>query len=567
MVTCHPFKTAFYGFMVVSLALLAGCLPRNTNPAAPVPTDLAATAGDTEVTLSWSASSGATGYNVKRSTASGGPYTLLSAPKSPGFTDSLVTNGTTYYYVVSSLNAAGESANSGQASATPAASSTLPAVPTNLAATAGDTTVALTWTASSGAKSYNVKRSTTNGGPYTTIATTATTTYTEQGLTNGTTFYYVVSAVNGAGESANSAQASAAPSGPPPNSFGTWTNVTPAAINLTASLCSNYGAKTVQVDPAHPSNLYVLFDCQGTWKSTDYGVTWTGPTATGATAAAAIDCSGGIKIPPGSTAAVPVIYQACIRGNGVGFWRSTDGGVTWTRYAIGVTSRQDYYPPEVDPYDPNHLLMTAHEFTSTVESVDGGQNWTSVSLNSTMQANTSPQIFFIDTGSATTTRHTWLYIGDQTGGTTGTWRTTDGGANWVQVDKNEHVGNTQIYQPDKSGVVFMAGNYSAAGAGVLRSTDFGQTWVHVGTGNVETAVIGTAKNVYAMYGFPVGIGGSVDVAFRVGAQPGTGTWASPATPSALNLEGVEQLAVTNDGTHSILVGGFYNAGLWRYIEP
>ncbi|MFN2513923.1 MAG: fibronectin type III domain-containing protein [Pyrinomonadaceae bacterium] len=123
-----------------------------------------------------------------------------------------MTNGTTYYYVVTAVNSAGESANSNQASATPTAPPTPPAAPTGLTATAGNAQVALSWTASSGATSYNVKRSTTSGGPYTTIAPGVTTTsYTDASVTNGTTYYYVVTAVNSTGESANSNQASATP--------------------------------------------------------------------------------------------------------------------------------------------------------------------------------------------------------------------------------------------------------------------------------------------------------------------------------------------------------------------
>ena len=85
----------------------------------------------------------------------------------------------------------------------------LPSVPSGLTATAGATQVVLNWSASSGATSYNVKSSTTNGGPYTIIASPTTTSYTNTGLVTGTTYYYVVSAVNGAGESTNSIQVSA----------------------------------------------------------------------------------------------------------------------------------------------------------------------------------------------------------------------------------------------------------------------------------------------------------------------------------------------------------------------
>jgi hypothetical protein len=232
------------------------------------------------------------------------------------------------------------------------------------------------------------------------------------------------------------------------------------------------------------------------------------------------------------------------------------------------TNRQDYYPPVVDPYDANHLLLAGHEFDSIVESTDGGQNWTNVSLAGGMLQNGGTGfIFFINTGTASSTRGTWLWIAQGSGGAIGTWRTANSGAAWVQVDKNEHVlGASQIYQPDTSGVIFMAGEASALGSGVLRSTDFGQTWTHVGIAEQEVVVIGTSKNVYGMTGGPNGPGSVTVTDFQVSSQPGTGTWVAPGTPSSLS-DGAAQIGVVNDGTHNILVGAMWNAGVWRYIEP
>ena len=81
--------------------------------------------------------------------------------------------------------------------------------PIGLSATAGNAQVNLSWNSSSGATSYNVKYSNTNNGPYLTITNVTGTNYLQTGLTNGGTYYYVVSAVNAVGESANSSQASA----------------------------------------------------------------------------------------------------------------------------------------------------------------------------------------------------------------------------------------------------------------------------------------------------------------------------------------------------------------------
>lgn len=86
-----------------------------------------------------------------------------------------------------------------------------PSAPTGLTATVGNVQVALSWNATAGATSYKVSRSTTAGGPYTQIANPGAAGYTDFGLANGTTYYYVVAAVNSYGDSSNSIEVSAKP--------------------------------------------------------------------------------------------------------------------------------------------------------------------------------------------------------------------------------------------------------------------------------------------------------------------------------------------------------------------
>lgn len=95
------------------------------NPPA-APTGLTATGGNAQVSLSWTPSSGASTYNVYRGTTAGaeGATPLTSGVSTASYTDSGVTNGTKYYYVVAAVNTYGTSAKSSEVSATPAAPTT-----------------------------------------------------------------------------------------------------------------------------------------------------------------------------------------------------------------------------------------------------------------------------------------------------------------------------------------------------------------------------------------------------------------------------------------------------------
>jgi cellulose 1,4-beta-cellobiosidase len=266
------------------------------------PTGLAAAPENSQVSLSWNASSGACNYNIWRGTTSGGPYTNIGTSFVPDYFDAGLVNGTTYYYVVAAQDFLNGSGFSSEANATPGIGVTffqnanyvgpgsqllgpgnyllsqlqaagvvndatsscrippgwtvtaylnnsyggqswtltqdtpdfsiasglndnmssckitapsLPGVPTSLTAMPGDTQVGLSWHVSSGAAGYNLQRSLTSGGPYVSLVNTMATNFMDAGLTNGTTYYYVVAAVSSVGNTVNSSQVAATP-GPAP---------------------------------------------------------------------------------------------------------------------------------------------------------------------------------------------------------------------------------------------------------------------------------------------------------------------------------------------------------------
>jgi hypothetical protein len=83
------------------------------------PTNLTCVAGNGQVALNWWETPIATSYNVSRSLSSGGPYSIIANVSTSGYTDTNLVNGTTYYYVVSSVDSAGVSPNSGEVRALP----------------------------------------------------------------------------------------------------------------------------------------------------------------------------------------------------------------------------------------------------------------------------------------------------------------------------------------------------------------------------------------------------------------------------------------------------------------
>ena len=190
-----------------------------TNP----PTQLLAVPANHQVTLTWVAPSGAENFNIYRGTTSGGESLLASGVTGSPYVDTTATNGTTYFYEVTAVdNTAiadinGESARSAESSALPQVPASVPTAPTGLSATPGDGTVLLTWQGAVGAATYNIYRGTSSGGEAL-VYTGATNsppitapTFTDTGLTDGTTYYYKITGVNPLGEGPKSSEISAVP--------------------------------------------------------------------------------------------------------------------------------------------------------------------------------------------------------------------------------------------------------------------------------------------------------------------------------------------------------------------
>jgi len=204
--------------LISAILLISACgdgggdsSPLATAPA--TPTEFSVLPGDQSISISWGTVTNTASYNVYWSTTSGtGTGGNRVAVSNPTFTHSSLINGATYYYVVTAVNSAGESAVSAEVSTTPVAAVIIPAAPTGLLASPGDQSVSIIWGTVTNAASYNVYWSTTSGtGTGGTQVAVSNPTFTHSPLTNDTTYYYVVTAVNSAGESAISTEVSTTP--------------------------------------------------------------------------------------------------------------------------------------------------------------------------------------------------------------------------------------------------------------------------------------------------------------------------------------------------------------------
>jgi fibronectin type 3 domain-containing protein len=284
-----------------------------TTPSAP--TNLTATVASAyQINLSWtaSASTNVVGYAIYRGA------TKIAAVTGTSYSDTGLASSTPYSYTVKALSGALIlSVASNAASTTTQAG--YPSIPTGVTAAAGNGQVTISWNAVGGATSYNIYWSTTAGVTKTngTKITGATSPYTHTGITNGTAYYYVVTAVNSLGESMESAQVSATPAAATndPALIGTWvTTGSDAGGSFVKTLVITTNSMT-QTD--NPTNL----ECSGEIDSyTTSGTTLTATVTTASPNLHTADCHGA----PGDT------------GGGVGFQESVTYSISGTTLTIST---------------------------------------------------------------------------------------------------------------------------------------------------------------------------------------------------------------------------------------
>jgi fibronectin type 3 domain-containing protein/C1A family cysteine protease len=223
-----------------------------------VPSNVTLTPGNWQIEIRWTKENfpndrDPVTYIIKRSNSLNGTYTTIASNvTSTVFVNSGLVNGTIYYYQVLAQNSYGISVPSPKLTAKPFG---LPATPTSITIAAASSQIQIQWKPSLWATSYTVKRSLTKGGPYTTVGSNLTNlSHIDQELPKGSTFYYVVCAVNPLKESDPSTEVNAATGSLPLAPVNLNVNFNRSGVTLTWS--NVFGALRYNVKKGIESGTY-----------------------------------------------------------------------------------------------------------------------------------------------------------------------------------------------------------------------------------------------------------------------------------------------------------------------
>jgi uncharacterized protein (AIM24 family) len=392
---------------------VAGATTQSSGVTIPnAPSNLTAAAGSSsQINLSWQDnSSNETGFKIQRATSSSGPWAQIATvgANTSSYPDAGLSASTTYYYRVFSYNSAGNSGYSNVANTTTQSSggTTVPDAPSNLTAnTVSSSQINLTWQDNStNETAFEIWRYTGSRWITLPVQSANVTSYTDEGLSPSTLYFYAVRAVNSAGVSSWSSLASAT------TSSGESSDRTPPSVSITTppSGSTYTTSQTVTIYATASDNVGVTkveFYDNGVIKGTDttnaYTYAWTFATADNGThnwTAKAYDSAGNVAVstavsytvnvpvadttPPTVPSTLTASAVSCSQVN-LSWTASTDtGGSGLKGYNVyrGGTYLKQILAPSTST--PDTGLSASHSYSYTVSAIDNAGNQSAQSNSS-----------------------------------------------------------------------------------------------------------------------------------------------------------------------------------------
>ena len=433
-----------YGYRVIATNTGGESAPSATANATttvappPAPTGVTATAvSSTQIDVAWAAAAGATGYRVERSVNGGATWTPLVTTAAMAYQDTGLTSATTYAYRVIATNAGGDSVPSATASATTLSP---PPAPSGLTATpVSPVQIDLAWQPSAGATAYDVERSLNGGGSWNTAGTSTTTSFSDTGLSGGTTYSYRVRATNAGGSSTPSGTATATtPVAPPSAPTGlVATPVSSTQINVTWQ--ASVGATGYRIERSVNGGASwatagttgaTTFDDTGLTAATTYTYRVVATNAGGESSPSATSSATTLVAPPStptgvtagtvSATQIAVSWQSSSGATGYRVERSSNGGSSWT--VAGTTSTLSFTDSGLSP-------ATTYSYRVVATNAGGGSAPSTVVAATT--TTTAPTGLTATPVSSTQINVAWQV----TSGASGyrLQRSSDGGSSWVNA--------------------------------------------------------------------------------------------------------------------------------------
>jgi hypothetical protein len=356
---------------------------------------------------------------------------------------------------------------------------------------------------------------------------------------------------------------------------GSWVDISPPAARP-IDTGSNFHYGLAPMDADQNGTVFVGDDASssaanGLWKSTNYGTTWArvdgslaGADATNVNSLDVVS----VRISPASS---NVVFLGTIKSGSGGFCKSTDGGQTWVQKLPGDWEH-DLYWMDIDPHDPNHLLITFHSpgkppgdgtNAGIGESFDGGETWTG---HPGQAWGAGQHIHFLgrkNDGSADSSGTFWIVATQYNG----IWRTENAGSSWTQVATwNMTHGQNQMYRSVVTGALYLG----SVGE-VYRSLDNGRTWSATGaqsTGDGYGGIVGDGVNIWTML---ANTGAAAFGPYQWQSLPETDQTSAPGA-SHWSVYGAETYIdgpyeMHFDSAHRILYSAQWGAGLWKLQLP